>query len=530
MSALFKKFVFLVFLLPFAINLQAQEAKDLDIYLAIGQSNMAGRAEILPDLKAPLEGVYLFTGKEWIPAVNPLNLYSSVRKVVSMQRLGPVYGFARKMQSESPERKIGLVVNAKGGSVIAEWMPGTLFFNEILSRARLAAESGEIKGIIWHQGEGDVKEADQYLGKIGHLITAFRDSLNLPELPFVVGQLSEDKPVRKPLNDFLVNLPQEMPNTGVALSYGTTAFDSTHFDSPSQILIGERYADQMIKLLDAKKQTDSFSFGVLSDIQYADVETVGKRNYRGTLETLKRTIPILNAYDLEFSVHLGDLIDRDFESFDAPLSILEDSEAPFHFIWGNHDFSVLDSLKQRVGEKINNQKGYHSFEMGNMVFMVVNGMDISVGGHTEGSKNHTQALEMMEKLEKGGANNVKPWNGGVGQEQLAWMESIVQNAEKDGKHVVAFCHYPLLPENGLHLLNHKEVMDRIGGSPAMVAWLSGHHHAGNYFKDDNGMHHLTFLGMVEAETPALGAIVTVKKDKLIIHGIGNEEDRILNFR
>jgi hypothetical protein len=137
---------------------------------------------------------------------------------------------------------------------------------------------------------------------------------------------------------------------------------------------------------------------------------------------------------------------------------------------------------------------------------------------------------MMETLEKGGANNVKPWNGGVGQEQLAWMESIVQNAEKDGKHVVAFCHYPLLPENGLHLLNHKEVMDRIGGSPAMVAWLSGHHHAGNYFKDDNGMHHLTFLGMVEAETPALGAIVTVKKDKLIIHGIGNEEDRILNFR
>ncbi|EPR69932.1 sialate O-acetylesterase [Cyclobacterium qasimii] len=530
MSALLKKLVFLVFLLPIASFLQAQEMHNLDIYLAIGQSNMAGRAEILPDLMTPIEDVYLFTGQEWVPATNPLNLYSSVRKVVSMQRLGPVYGFARKMQRDIPDRKIGLVVNAKGGSVIAEWMPGTLFFNEIISRARIAAESGEIKGIIWHQGEGDVKEADQYLGKIGHLITAIRDSLNLPDLPFVVGQLSEDKEIRKPLNAYLVDLPKEMSNTGVALAYGTTTFDSTHFDSPSQILIGERYATEMKNLLTAKTQTDDFSFGVLTDIQYADVETVGKRNYRGTLETLKRTIPFLNAYDLEFSFHLGDLIDRDFESFDAPLSILESSKAPFHYIWGNHDFSVLDSLKQKVGEKIDNEKGYYSIEKGNMVFMVVNGMDISVGGHPEGTKNYDQALEMMEVMETEGANNVKPWNGAVGEEQLAWMESVVQKAEEEGKHVIAFCHYPLLPENGLHLLNHKEVMNRIGESPAMVAWFSGHHHAGNYFKDANGMHHLTFLGMVEAESPALGAIVTVKKDYLIIQGIGKEEDRILNFR
>ena len=530
MSALLKKLVFLVFLLPTALILQAQEIDDLDIYLAIGQSNMAGRAEILPDLTAPVEDVYLFTGQEWVPATNPLNLYSSIRKGVSMQRLGPVYGFARKMQRDNPENKIGLVVNAKGGTAIEEWMPGTLFFSEIISRARLAAKSGEVKGIIWHQGESDVKEADQYLGKISYLINAVRDSLNLPGLPFVVGQMSEDKSIRKPLNALLLNLPKEMPNTAIALAYGTTTFDSTHFDSPSQLLIGERYADEMKTLLKTKDQMDGFSFGVLTDIQYADVETVGKRNYRGTLETLKRTIPYLNAYDLEFSVHLGDLIDRNFESFDAPLAILESSRAPFHYIWGNHDFSVLDNLKEKVGEKMDNEKGYYSFEKGNMVFMVVNGMDISMDGHPEGTKNHEQALEMMEMMETKGANNVKPWNGAVGEEQLAWMESLVQKAENEGKHVIAFCHYPLLPENGLHLLNHKEVMDRIGGSPATVAWFSGHHHAGNYFKDANGMHHLTFLGMVEAESPALGAIVTVKKDYLIIHGIGDEEDRVLNFR
>lgn len=530
MSVLIKKIVLSVFVLPFTLLLQAQEMEDLAIYLAIGQSNMAGRAEILPDVEAPLEDVYLFTGAEWLPATNPLNLYSTVRKVVGMQRLGPTYGFARKMQNYEQGKKIGLVVNAKGGSVIAEWMPGTLFFNEILNRARLAAESGEIKGIIWHQGEGDVREADQYLGKITHLITALRDSLHLPDLPFVAGQLSGDKVIRKPLNDRLVDLPKAVPHTGVALSFGTTTFDSTHFDSPSQLLLGERYADQMIQLMEAKNSKKSFSFGVLSDIQYADVETVGKRNYRGTLETLKRTIPYLNAYDLKFSVHLGDLIDRDYESFEKPLALLEDSKAPVHYVWGNHDFSVLDSLKQRVGKKVGNESGYHSFEIGDMVFMMVNGMDISMEGHPEGTKNHEEALLMMKELEAEGANNAKPWNGGIGEEQLAWMEGLLLEAEKEGKRVVAFCHYPLLPENGLHMLNHQEVLDRIGNSPAMVAWLSGHHHAGNYLIDENGMHHLTFLGMVEAESPALGAIVTVEKDKLIIHGIGDEEDRILNFR
>lgn len=231
---------------------------------------------------------------------------------------------------------------------------------------------------------------------------------------------------------------------------------------------------------------------MLSDIQYADVETVGKRNYRGALETLRRTIPYLNAYDLKFTVHLGDLIDRDFESFEAPLSILEESNAPIHYVWGNHDFSVLDSLKQKVGNKIGNEKGYHSFEIGDVVFMMVNGMDISVGGHQEGSIQHDEALKMMQILEAEGANNVKPWNGGVGKEQLEWMEAVVNKAEEEGKRVVAFCHYPLLPENGLHLLNHKEVLESIGNSPAMVAWLSGHHHAGNYYMDENGMHHLTF--------------------------------------
>ncbi|MEX2513671.1 MAG: sialate O-acetylesterase [Cyclobacteriaceae bacterium] len=225
-----------------------KKEEGMDIYLAIGQSNMAGRATIPSDLSAPLDGVYLFTGEGWEPARNPLNIYSSIRKDSSMQRLSPAYGFARKIRSLS-HRDIGLVVNAKGGSSIHEWMPGTPFFDEIVKRAKKAEESGTLKGVIWHQGESDVREADQYLELMKTLIVELRNALDQKDLPFVAGQVSEAKVERKDFNKMILELPNEVPFTGVVPSFGSTTFDSTHFDSPSQVLLGERYADQMRLLL-----------------------------------------------------------------------------------------------------------------------------------------------------------------------------------------------------------------------------------------------------------------------------------------
>ncbi|SEJ47032.1 protein of unknown function [Cyclobacterium xiamenense] len=515
---------------PFMGQLFAQQSRVLDIYLAIGQSNMAGRAVVPPDLLAPLEGVFLFTGADWVAATNPLNIHSTIRKDSSMQRLSPSYGFARKMQELQGSKNLGLVVNAKGGTAIEEWMPGTPFFRDMLLRARLAAKDGTLRGVIWHQGESNAGKPDRYLEQLGQFITALRDSLSLPDLPFVAGQLSEDKDIRKPFNERLLELPKRIPHTAVVRSYGTATFDSTHFDSPSQVLLGERYAEKMNQLLEKNHGRHEFAFGLIADVQYADAATAGKRNYRGTLTTLQQTIPFLNAFEPEFVVSLGDLIDRDFASFDAPLGILEGVNAPMHHIWGNHDFSVADSLKAKVGEKLDNPTGYYSFEKGGLIFLVVNGMDISLEGHPEGSENYQKASEWMARLESSGANNAKPWNGGIGEEQLNWLVSKVNEAEESGKKVLVFCHYPLLPENGLHLLNSREVLEKIGPSPALVAWISGHHHEGNYVHDDQGTHHLTLRGMVEAQSPAMGAVVRVYTNKLLIHGIGDEVDRVLEFK
>jgi hypothetical protein len=45
----------------------------------------------------------------------------------------------------------------------------------------------------------------------------------------------------------ILKLPDFISNTGVVSSEGTTVFDGTHFDSESAKLLGQRYAEEMLK-------------------------------------------------------------------------------------------------------------------------------------------------------------------------------------------------------------------------------------------------------------------------------------------
>jgi len=199
-----------------------------------------------------LENVYLFTGiegEEWERAANPLNKYSTIRKDISMQRLGPGYTFARKMKENNKEKPIGLVVNARGGTNISSWAQGSEYYNEAVRRTRAALKYGTLKGIVWHQGESDVSEYEDYTPKIIALIESLRSVFNIPDLPVVVGQLSDDKVSRIDFNKMIIQLPEKIDKVAVVTTTNTTTTDSTHFDSVSQRLMGERYAVEMLKLL-----------------------------------------------------------------------------------------------------------------------------------------------------------------------------------------------------------------------------------------------------------------------------------------
>ena len=222
----------------------AAPQNDLHLYLLIGQSNMAGRAFYAEEDALPIPGVYLLNEKdEWEIARNPLNRYSTIRKHISMQRMGPGYEFVKELRARTPSTKIGLIVNAKGGSGIQEWKQGSYFYQEAVRRTQRAISSGELKGVLWHQGETDQYDSD-YLAKLEKLVQDLRVEFNNPELPFVAGQINNIKLI----NDQIAELPSRVPYTEFVSSDGLIAVDEWHFDLASMKLMGQRYAEKILLL------------------------------------------------------------------------------------------------------------------------------------------------------------------------------------------------------------------------------------------------------------------------------------------
>lgn len=229
------------------------EIKNLDIYLVIGQSNMAGRAEIRAEDSTIVKNAFLFTSSEktpWVQANNPLNRYSTIRKVMEMQRLSPAYAFAQTMTNAQPDTEIGLVVNALGGTKIVQWLPNTKLYNEAITRTHQALKSGQLKGVIWLQGESDADtiRTNFYLGRLEELVNGIREEFDNQSLPFIVGQFVESEK-RTAMNELMTIVPSFIAHSAVVSNKGTSSFDGTHYDSKSAIILGNRYAEEMLKLL-----------------------------------------------------------------------------------------------------------------------------------------------------------------------------------------------------------------------------------------------------------------------------------------
>ena len=221
----------------------------LHVYLLIGQSNMAGRAPYTDEEAGPIDRCLLLNDKDaWEPARNPLNRYSTIRKGLGMQKMNPGYSFAKKVLGANPDVSIGLVVNAKGGSSIEQWGRDTRFYKEAIRRTKKATETGTLKGILWHQGESNSGAPDGYLEKLKTLVENLRADLGIKDLPFVAGQINEANAKSGPINEQIARLPAAVPATGYASSRDLKCKDAWHFGPEAMKLLGERYAEAVLKL------------------------------------------------------------------------------------------------------------------------------------------------------------------------------------------------------------------------------------------------------------------------------------------
>lgn len=233
----------------------AQQADSLDLYLLIGQSNMAGRGEVKGKYaEEQYSNVLMLTkDKQWMIAKHPLHFDKQVAGV------GPGLSFGKEMATVSNGRKVGLIPCAVGGTSIDVWQPGgydkatdTHPYDDAIGRLNTALQSGKLKGVIWLQGESDsgAEKAAGYLSKLTVLINRIRTIANNPQLPFVAGELGQFKEQYQNINKELAKLPVSVPATTIVSSKGfIDKGDQTHFDAESMEQYGVRFAEKMKLLL-----------------------------------------------------------------------------------------------------------------------------------------------------------------------------------------------------------------------------------------------------------------------------------------
>jgi hypothetical protein len=218
------------------------------VYVLLGQSNMAGRGKMTAADRQPAPNVYVLDASgDWRPAAHPLHFDKP-----SIAGVGLGIDFARAMLESNPNATIGLIPCAVGGTRLDQWSRGGALYETAVARARLGRQAGELKGVLWHQGESDStkKLAPTYGTRLSAFISDLRRDLEHPGLPFVAGELGhfrqEKNASTSEINRQLAQVAADTRLLRVVSAAGLRDVgDQTHFDSDSLREFGRRYAAEM---------------------------------------------------------------------------------------------------------------------------------------------------------------------------------------------------------------------------------------------------------------------------------------------
>jgi len=267
------------------------------------------------------------------------------------------------------------------------------------------------------------------------------------------------------------------------------------------------------------------SFGLISDIQYADIDDgtdfagVQHRYYRGSLDHVRQAVNFWNENNVSCVVQLGDIIDgknvpnkKSEEALQAVLDSFKglDSNCPRFDLIGNHEcynFKTDFLLKNlNVGEN-----GYYSHSphpRWRMIFL--NAYDISIIGKSEDDVKYKEARSFIESkspifLKKNvdwfanleqAKHRYAPYNGGLGSEQMDWLRNELDEADASGQLVLVISHVPVEIRSCCPrtvIWNSDKIIPMLHKHKNVVAVFAGHDHDGGFFTDEEGLHHWTFV-------------------------------------
>ena len=296
-------------LLCSVMGAKAEVDPNFYIYICFGQSNMEGNAQWEPQDVGNVDERFQMLAtcnfNNTTPKRTKGNWYKAECPIVSPDgKLGPTDYFGRTMVQELPDKKIGVIAVAMGGSPIqmfdkdlyeqwiednpTEWWVtlakrhyGGNPYGRIIEMAKKAQEVGVIKGILLHQGcsnNGDEK----WPGMVKKIYKDMLKDLGLKaaDVHIFVGETEYENQGGGCSwhNHVVAKIPDVIPTGHVVSAEGIpgNGTDPWHFSAAGYRTFGKRYAE---KVLEVMNNPDEYNKYLTVDERFTNLDDLRGKTF-----------------------------------------------------------------------------------------------------------------------------------------------------------------------------------------------------------------------------------------------------------
>jgi hypothetical protein len=262
----------------------------------------------------------------------------------------------------------------------------------------------------------------------------------------------------------------------------------------------------------ASTQTDdniALSFGIITDIHYAQLYSNSDRYYKGALQKVQDAMTAFTEAETDFIVELGDLISAGGDK-KAEIVNLREIDTVYrtfpkkrYYVLGNHDLQCL--TKKEFLNVVDQPKAQFSFDANGYHFIVLDACF-----NPDGSDYKNGQFDWTKSF--------------IPQSSLKWLEKDLHST--NGRPVIVFLHQILFRDGYPHcVLNAPAVRAVLESHGNVRAVFQGHQHFSAHIVI-NGIHYISLAAVVSARPPAGNTYAVVKlytNGSVLVDGI-NQRD------
>ncbi|MEM6820354.1 MAG: sialate O-acetylesterase [Verrucomicrobiota bacterium] len=250
-------------------------AKEIDVFLMAGQSNMVG-CGLVQHIQDELKGmsgykkikyVLLNSGEEEYSGWGPWE--EKVRGKRNIAWFGVDLPFG-EILGDKHEGEYGIIKIARGStSIVKHWHPDETrtdekLYDHFVQNAQAAIQDLEkegynvtIKGFFWYQGEGDCapreeKAAMEYGKNLRRIREKVREDFESPDLPFIAVRIHPQKERwekhKDKVRDHIVAVCEEDPKSAWIDVDDLKHLDKVHLGTKGLFTLADRFYEAWVKL------------------------------------------------------------------------------------------------------------------------------------------------------------------------------------------------------------------------------------------------------------------------------------------